>query len=78
MIEKLFPPQNQLHDGMTAARIAGYSWPEINDFVSGRMNASAGVGYHPDEIRSYLGLGSPADTEERLRALFLRNVSGDE
>lgn len=78
MMDRIFPPQNQLHDGMAAARIAGYSWPEINDFISGRMQASAGADYHPDEIRNFLGLGSPQDTADRLRARYLRNVNAED
>ena len=69
------PLQNDLHDGMAAARIAGYSWPEIKSFVAGRHDASQAAGYDPAEVRAHLGLGDPGELNSRLRTAFTRNLA---
>lgn len=71
----VLPPQNDLHDGMAAARIAGYSWPEINQFVSGRQAASAQAGYADADVRQHLGLAEPAPLNDRLRDMMTRNIA---
>jgi hypothetical protein len=71
----VLPVQNDLHDGMAAARIAGYSWPEINQFVAGRQDAAAQVGYTPEEIQQHFGLAAPAGLNDRLRNSIQRNLA---
>lgn len=71
----VLPTQNSLHDGMAAARIAGYSWPEINSFVTSRQQVSAAAGYTDSEVRQQQGLGEPAQLNDRLRASMQRNMA---
>ena len=75
MADVEMPIQNDLHDGMAAARIAGYSWPEIKSFVADRHDASQVAGYDPAEVRSHLGLGDPSELNSRLRTAFTRNLA---
>lgn len=72
---KRLPPQNALHDGMAAARIAGYSWPEINQFVAGRNAASAQAGYSAEEVQQHLGLGDPNTLNDRLQSMMQSNLN---
>lgn len=69
------PIQNDLHDGMTAARIAGYSWPEIHQYVADRQAASQAVGYSDAELRQHLGLGDPGMLNDRLTLAMQHNLA---
>jgi hypothetical protein len=70
--------RNSLHDGMAAARIEGYSWPEINNFVADRRATSAQAGYSDAEVREHLGLANPAGLDDRLQNMMQGNlVSGE-
>jgi hypothetical protein len=71
----VLPTQNDLHDGMAAGRIAGYSWPEINQFVAERHQASAAAGYSDAEVRQTQGLGEPSQLNDRLRTMMQHNLN---
>jgi hypothetical protein len=71
----VLPPRNALHDGMAAARIAGYPWQEINQFTADRRDASLSVGYSHSDVNAFLGIGSPDDLNDRLRQTLHRNIA---
>ena len=75
MADVQLPIQNDLHDGMAAARIGGYSWPEINQFVADRQQASQAAGYSPAEVRQHQGLGEPDALNDRLRTMMQHNLN---
>lgn len=69
------PIQNDLHDGMAAARIAGYSWPEIHQYIADRQAASQAVGYSDAQLRQHMGLGDPAALNDRLTLAMQHNLA---
>lgn len=44
-----------MSDPYLDARLAGHSWPEIDEFVAGRSEAALAEGYDQNEIDRYLG-----------------------
>ena len=67
---------NILTDSMAAARLAGHSWNDINEFVSNKMQMSThGAGYDKNEVHDYLGLGSPQQLNYRLSGILRNNMA---
>lgn len=54
------------HDRMSQARLAGYSWGEIDNHIGGKKLAANAAGYSDAEVRAFLGYKDPLPLLEML------------
>lgn len=54
------------HDKMAQARLAGYSWGEIDNHIGSKKLVANAAGYTDPEIRAYLGYKDPIGLLEAL------------
>jgi hypothetical protein len=55
-----------MDDAATTARLAGYSWGDIDNHVQDGAQTALAQGYSAPEINAHLGLGSSANLADRL------------
>lgn len=66
-----------LYDQQTEARLVGYTWPEINDHLDGRISAALAAGYTEREVHDYLRIPDQQPLQDRLRASWLTLLGDD-
>jgi hypothetical protein len=73
------PVQGVRYDATTAAaRMEGYTWPEINDHVTAGLMTATEQGYTPREVDEFLGRGTPEDGAQRMEGEWQSRIAQDE
>jgi hypothetical protein len=72
-----YAPRVPLYSQQTEARLSGYSWPEIEDHLDGRMSAALAAGYSEREVRDYLRLPDLKPLQDRLSASWTMATADD-
>lgn len=71
------PPSLEHHEDLTTARLAGYSWPEIDGDLQQRTATAYRAGYTQQEIDAHLGYIEPQGLQTDLDRYWQQQVAAD-
>ena len=66
------------NDRLLDARLSGYDWPEIDNYLSERSGAAFAEGYDQRDVNDYLGVAAPEALQYRLDTDWRSRLSWDE